>query len=67
MKRFGLSYSDNSELISSMDTETKLRIQIDLVNAINKSVAIYMERGGSTLGVISILKAMSKDYKNNIK
>ena len=64
MKRYGLSYSDNSELINSMDTETKLRIQIDLVNAINKSVAIYVERGGSSAGVISILKAMSKDYRD---
>ena len=50
-----------------MDIETKLRIQIDLVNAINKAIAVYEERGGSVTGATSILKTMSKDYKNKIK
>ncbi len=49
-----------------MDIETKLRIQIDLVNAINKAVSLYFERGGTSAGVIGILKTMSKDYKNEI-
>jgi len=65
MKRFGLSYSDNSQI--SMDIETKLRIQIDLVNAINRAIAVYEERGGRVTGATSILKTMSKDYKNKIK
>lgn len=50
-----------------MDIETKLRIQIDLVNAINRAIAVYEERGGSVTGATSILKTMSKDYKNKIK
>lgn len=50
-----------------MDIETKLRIQIDLVNAINRAITVYEERGGSVTGATSILKTMSKDYKNKIK
>ena len=65
MKRFGLSYLDYSQI--SMDIETKLRIQIDLVNAINRAIAVYEERGGTVSGATSILKTMSKDYKNKIK
>lgn len=65
MKRYGLSYSDNSE-VTSMNLLEQFRIKTDLVTAIDRACGVYVERGGDKKDIVPLLKQLTKEYKNNL-